>query len=128
MDLTTLDFAAARDHMVDSQIRPNRIIDPRIIRAMRTLPRERFLPPQLASQAYIDEDLPLPGGRNFMEPLVLARLIQLARARTVLPAVAPEVRLVEGELPAGQPGPWDVILIEGAVREIPHNIAGELNG
>ncbi len=81
MDLTTFDFAAARDHMVDSQIRPNRIVDPRIIRAMRTLPRERFLPPELASQAYIDEDLPLPGGRTFMEPLVLARLIQLARVR-----------------------------------------------
>ena len=49
MDLPTLDFAAARDHMVDSQLRPNRVVDPRIISAMRTLPRERFVPPALAS-------------------------------------------------------------------------------
>ena len=48
MDLPTLDYASARDHMVDSQVRPDRIVDPRIIRAMRTLPRERFVP---ASQA-----------------------------------------------------------------------------
>ena len=55
---------------------------PAILRAMRTLPRERFVPPDLASLAYIDEDLPLPGGRSFVEPLVLARLIQLARVRS----------------------------------------------
>jgi len=82
MDLPTLDFAAARDHMVDGQIRPNKVTDPRIIRALRTLPRERFLPAGLRSLAYIDEDLPLPGGRTFVEPLVIARLIQLARVRS----------------------------------------------
>ncbi|HYZ62140.1 MAG TPA: protein-L-isoaspartate O-methyltransferase [Acetobacteraceae bacterium] len=166
MDLPTLDYAAARDHMVDGQIRPNKVVDPRIIRAMRTLPRERFLPPALASQAYIDEDLPLPGGRNFMEPLVLARLVQLARirqgervlvvgagagygaavlascgaivtaleedeallaaARQVLPSVAPEVTIQPGPLQAGAPGPWDAILIEGAVPEIPAPIGAQL--
>ena len=45
------DFAQARDHMVDGQVRPNKVIDPRIIRAMRSLPRERFLPPHLAAWA-----------------------------------------------------------------------------
>ena len=67
--------------MVDGQVRPNKVIDPRIIRAMRTLPRERFLPPALAALAYIDEDVPLPGGRALMEPMVIARLVQLARVR-----------------------------------------------
>jgi protein-L-isoaspartate(D-aspartate) O-methyltransferase len=167
MDLTQLDYGSARDHMVDSQLRPNRIIDPRLIRAMRTLPRERFLPPELAEIAYIDEDIALPGGRNMMEPLVLANLIKLAklkpgervlvvaagsgygaavldacgakvtaleedpalleRARRVLPDVAPGVTLVEGPLVAGRPGPWDVILIEGAVPQIPAAIGGQLN-
>jgi protein-L-isoaspartate(D-aspartate) O-methyltransferase len=81
MDLPTLDFAAARDRMVDGQVRPNKVIDPRIIRAMRDLPRERFLPPHLVSLAYADEDVPLPGGRALMEPMVIARLVQLARVR-----------------------------------------------
>ena len=75
------DYGAARDHMVDGQIRPNKVIDPRIIRAMRALPRERFVPPHLASLAYADEDVPLPRGRALMEPMVIARLAQLARVR-----------------------------------------------
>jgi protein-L-isoaspartate(D-aspartate) O-methyltransferase len=166
MDLLTSDYAAARDRMVDGQIRPNKVIDPRLLRAMRTLPRELFLPAQLRSLAYIDEDLKLPGGRTFMEPMVLARLIQLARlrsgervlvvgagagygaavmaacgaevtaleedeplltlAREVLPEVAPGVTLQAGPLTAGLPGPWDVILIEGAVQDIPQSIGAEV--
>ena len=48
---------------------------------MRSLPRERFVPPHLASLAYADEDVPLPGGRALMEPMVIARLVQLLRVR-----------------------------------------------
>ena len=82
MDLTQLDYGRrARPLMVDSQLRPNRISDPRLIRAARSIPRERFLPPHLTGMAYADEDVALPGGRNMMEPLVLANLIQLAKVR-----------------------------------------------
>ena len=69
------DTAAARAFMVDGQVRPNKVIDPRIIRAMRTLPRERFVPPQAQSIAYVDEDVPLGGGRYLTEPMVIARLV-----------------------------------------------------
>ena len=78
---STADYAAARDHMVDGQVRPNKVIDPRIIRAMRAIPRERFVPPHLASLAYADEDVPFARGRALMEPMVIARLAQLARVR-----------------------------------------------
>jgi protein-L-isoaspartate(D-aspartate) O-methyltransferase len=71
-------FAAARTHMVDSQVRPNKVNDPRILGAMRRLPRERFLPAAVAVLAYSDEDVPLGNGRYLMEPMVLARLIQIA--------------------------------------------------
>lgn len=71
-------FADARNHMVNSQIRPNKVTDPRITDAMRRLPRESFLPPKLRHLAYVDEDVPLGNGRVLMEPMVLARLIQLA--------------------------------------------------
>ena len=76
------DFTATRNNMVDGQIRPNRVTDPRVLDAMRSLPREQFVPPHLASLAYVDEDLPLGGGRYLVEPLVTARLIQMARIRT----------------------------------------------
>ncbi len=71
-------FATARSHMVDSQVRPNRVSDARIIDAMRHLPRERFLPPHLAAVAYVDDDVPLGNGRVLIEPMVIAKLVQLA--------------------------------------------------
>jgi len=163
------DYAAARDHMVDGQVRPNKVIDPRVIRAMRSIPRERFVPPHLANLAYVDEDVALGRGRALMEPMVIARLVQLARVRDddrvlvvgagsgygtallaacggrvtaleedeallaiacrTLPEFAPGTVLVAGPLAAGQAAgaPWDVILIEGAVRVIPPAIALQLN-
>ncbi len=75
------DFALARNKMVDGQIRPVRVNDPRIILAMRALPRERFVPPSLAGLAYIDTPIELGGGRTVTEPRVLARLVQLAAPR-----------------------------------------------
>ncbi len=77
-----MDYADARRRMVDGQIRPNRVTDPRLLDALRDLPRERFLPPALRARAYTDEDVPLPGGRALMEPMVLARLVQVLSPRT----------------------------------------------
>jgi protein-L-isoaspartate(D-aspartate) O-methyltransferase len=72
------DFALARSRMIDSQIRPNGITDGRIIQAMAGLPRELFVPEARRSVAYMDEDIDLGGGRSLMEPMALAKLIQLA--------------------------------------------------
>jgi protein-L-isoaspartate(D-aspartate) O-methyltransferase len=75
----TDDFMAdARKRMVDSQLRPNKVSDPRILAAMRHLPRERFLPASLSAQAYADQNVKLGGGRVLMQPMVLARLVQAA--------------------------------------------------
>ncbi|GAB5390116.1 MAG: protein-L-isoaspartate O-methyltransferase [Alphaproteobacteria bacterium] len=75
------DYAAARLNMVEGQIRPNKVIDRRIIDAMEHLPREKFVPQRLSGLAYIDEDLPLDNGRWLMEPMVLARLVQAAEIK-----------------------------------------------
>lgn len=74
-------YAQARHHMVDGQVRPNKVTDARVIEAMRRLPRERFLPPGLAGLAYVDGHVALGDDRALMEPMVIARLVQLARAR-----------------------------------------------
>jgi protein-L-isoaspartate(D-aspartate) O-methyltransferase len=147
--------------MVDSQIRPNRVTDIRILSAMRRLPRERFVPANVAALAYADEDVPLGSGRFLMEPMVFARLLEsaklrdnehvlvvgagtgysaavlaacgcrvtalendpalLAISRDALATEAPGVTLVSGPLAAGWPShaPYDLIIIEGAVSEIP---------
>ena len=72
-------YAAARLNMVESQVRPNRVTDPRVVGAMLELPRERFVPEALRGIAYVDEDVPLGGDRFLMEPMVAARLVQVAR-------------------------------------------------
>ena len=72
------DFAAARQHMVDGQVRTADVTDLRIISAMLEIPRERFVPPEAAGLAYLDLDLPLGSGRCLLKPMVLAKLMQAA--------------------------------------------------
>jgi protein-L-isoaspartate(D-aspartate) O-methyltransferase len=81
MDRPAVAYETARNLMVDSQVRPNKVTDPRIIAAMRALPRERFVPPNLAPLAYSDSDVPLGRGRAMVEPMTIARLVQLAAVR-----------------------------------------------
>lgn len=72
------DFDAARRSMVDSQLKPNQVVDSRVADAMAQVPRELFVPDGLADVAYVDEDLPIAPGRFLMEPVVFARLLQAA--------------------------------------------------
>src|SRR5450755_4782710 len=81
MALSTLNDAFlidARHRPVDSQIRPKRAYDPRILDATRRLPRDRFLPDTLTALAYADQNVPLGGGRVLLQPMALARLLQAA--------------------------------------------------
>ncbi|MBX9633885.1 MAG: protein-L-isoaspartate O-methyltransferase [Magnetospirillum sp.] len=70
-----MDYSAARLHMVECQIRTNRVIDPAVTGALAEVPREVFLPKPMRGFAYVDEDLDVGGGRFLVEPLVLARLL-----------------------------------------------------
>jgi protein-L-isoaspartate(D-aspartate) O-methyltransferase len=72
------EFGAARAHMIESQLRPNKVTDPRVLAAFEGIRRELFVPEHLRTVAYVDEDLPLGGGRHLMEPMVAARLLQAA--------------------------------------------------
>ncbi|MBX6324088.1 MAG: protein-L-isoaspartate O-methyltransferase, partial [Rhodospirillaceae bacterium] len=73
-----MNFAAARRNMVDSQLRTNRVNDPAVLEAFSSVPREIFVPAERQALAYVDDDLPIAPGRFLMEPMVLARLVQLA--------------------------------------------------
>jgi protein-L-isoaspartate(D-aspartate) O-methyltransferase len=71
-----MDFARARDIMVESQVRTSDVTDPRILHAMRTLPRERFAPAAKRALAYGDMELEVAPGRVLMQPRDLSKLIQ----------------------------------------------------
>lgn len=73
-----MDYAAVRRKMVENQIRTNRVNDPLVVEALADLPREMFLPEPLRGIAYVDEDIPVGGGRVLMEPLAGALILQAA--------------------------------------------------
>ncbi len=70
------DSAAARRMMVDGQVRTADVHNSDLIAAMLEVPRERFVPPALAEQAYLDSDLEIAKGRSMLKPMVFAKLIQ----------------------------------------------------
>jgi protein-L-isoaspartate(D-aspartate) O-methyltransferase len=76
-----MNYAVARQHMVDSQVRTNKVTDERLIEAIRSLPRERFVPEAAQARAYLDDDVEIAPGRYLMEPMVTARLIQAAEPK-----------------------------------------------
>ena len=162
-------FSQARQTMVDCQIRPTKVTDENIIDAFASVPREAFVGRNQRAIAYVDEDLPLPGGRCMMEAMVLARLIQalavgkddnvlvvgaatgygaaiMARLAGSVIAVETRTQMVEkaqetlvsigtdnavaikGRLTEGfaNEGPYDAILIEGAVETMPERILEQL--
>jgi protein-L-isoaspartate(D-aspartate) O-methyltransferase len=71
-------YETARTRMVESQLRPNKVTDKRLLDAFFAIRRELFVPENLRAVAYVDEDLPLGEGRHLMEPMVAARLLQAA--------------------------------------------------
>ncbi len=73
------DTAMARRMMVDGQVRTADVTNLDLIAAMLAVPRELFVPPSLAGQAYLDGDIPLGAGRALLKPMVLAKLIQGAQ-------------------------------------------------
>jgi protein-L-isoaspartate(D-aspartate) O-methyltransferase len=68
----------ARLKMIENQLRPNKVTDERVLDAFGRIRRELFVPSALRGVAYVDDDLPVGGGRSLMQPMVAARLLQAA--------------------------------------------------
>jgi protein-L-isoaspartate(D-aspartate) O-methyltransferase len=74
------DFAAAREAMVESQLRPQGVTDPAVIEAMGTVQRERFLPSHTRPLAYGDRAVAIGHGRFLPAPAVLGQLLTQMKA------------------------------------------------
>jgi protein-L-isoaspartate(D-aspartate) O-methyltransferase len=168
-----MDFALAREQMVDNQLRPNGITDHRILAAMMDVRREAFVPAAARALAYLDDDVALGlfGGqqRFLMEPMHFARLVQMAEidsdslalvigcatgyscavmaqlanavvgiedtaelatmaSETLLELGIDTAAIFEAPLPTGfaDQAPYDAILIEGAVQDVPEALFDQL--
>jgi len=135
-DAAMQDHALARRAMIDSQLRPQGVTDRAVLDAMATVPREAFVPAEARPFAYFDRAIPVAGKGAMMPPTPLARLLSAAaplsdeRALVIGAAPAYAAALLEAiglTVAQGQPiGPVDLILIEGAIEELPAPLAEAL--
>ncbi len=80
--MSSLDYAKARDLMVEQQVRPWDVLDARVLEALSAIPRDAFVPAPNRALAYADVGLPLGHGEVMMKPVVEGRMLQALDLRT----------------------------------------------
>lgn len=82
-----MDNEAARQQMIDQQVRAWEVLDPRVLTALGEVPRESFVPAAFRQLAFMDAPIPLPGGQAMLPPSIHGRILQavdVAAGETVL--------------------------------------------
>jgi protein-L-isoaspartate(D-aspartate) O-methyltransferase len=69
------DFTVARGRLID-ELEARGITDRRVLEAIRTVPREAFVPPDLRARAYDNHALPIEEGQSISQPLMVALMTQ----------------------------------------------------
>ena len=72
----TIDYARARELMVEQQVRPWDVLDMAVLDVIGRLPREAFVPEAQRALAYADLELPLGHGARMMKPVLEGRMLQ----------------------------------------------------
>jgi protein-L-isoaspartate(D-aspartate) O-methyltransferase len=134
MILMTFDFAAARDKMVDGQVRTSDVTDLQLIDAFRKVERETLCPPDKAAFAYAEAEVAYAPGLYLMRPREVAKLLQALQPRAgeralavaapyaaaVLEAMGLTVERVEqGDFNAVPGKDYDIVVSEAAVERAP---------
>ncbi|QWC56781.1 protein-L-isoaspartate O-methyltransferase [Erythrobacter sp. 3-20A1M] len=137
----TLDFAAARRAMIDSQLRTSGINDPAVLDRMGTVPREDFVPPAARGYCYMDRAIPLEDGGMLAPPPAHGMMLEEARPKKTDSALVvtngsaylaallrPLVASVE-TMPAAETVEYkgrksfDLVLVDGAIEHAPAALA-----
>jgi protein-L-isoaspartate(D-aspartate) O-methyltransferase len=71
-----MDTVAARQQMVDQQIRTWEVLDPRVLDVLSEVPREAFVPPAYRELAFADTPIPIGFGQSMLAPLLQGRILQ----------------------------------------------------
>ncbi|GGC04157.1 protein-L-isoaspartate O-methyltransferase [Novosphingobium endophyticum] len=134
----------ARRAMIESQLRTSGVNEPWVLKAIGGVAREDFVPGSMRDAAYIDRAIPLGEGRFLAAPLVHAKMLAEAepnlKDRALLIGdgdgyLAALLRPLVGSLDAVAPadatamageGSYSLIVIDGAVEELPASLAGQL--
>nr|WP_295076543.1 protein-L-isoaspartate O-methyltransferase [uncultured Roseateles sp.] len=82
-----MNIEQARFNMIEQQIRPWDVLDAGVLALLAVVKREDFVPAAFKTMAFMDTEIPLPGGEQMLPPRVEARLLQalnVARHEKVL--------------------------------------------
>jgi protein-L-isoaspartate(D-aspartate) O-methyltransferase len=71
-----MNIELARFNMIEQQIRPWEVLNLGVLELLAIIKREDFVPPEHRGMAFVDTEVPLPGGECMLAPKVEARLLQ----------------------------------------------------
>ena len=71
-----MNIEQARFNMIEQQIRPWDVLDQSVLSLLAVVKREDFVPAAFKAMAFVDAEVPLPGGQCMLAPKVEARLLQ----------------------------------------------------
>jgi protein-L-isoaspartate(D-aspartate) O-methyltransferase len=71
-----MNIEQARFNMIEQQIRPWNVLDQDILDLLHVVKRERFVPAAYQNLAFVDTEIPLPGGEAMFTPKIEARILQ----------------------------------------------------
>ncbi|MEO7411479.1 MAG: protein-L-isoaspartate O-methyltransferase [Sphingomicrobium sp.] len=137
MSAPAANFDVARRNMVASQLRPQGVTDARVLAAMGSVPREDYVPAGSQALAYGDRPIRLDDGSPMLPPtelgLLLSRLAPLPGERALVvggggayaAALLRHIGL-DVEVDDGGSSPVDLILVEGAIEQLPAHLARRL--
>ncbi len=74
--MADMNIEKARHNMIEQQIRPWDVLDPRVLHLIQRIPREDFVLPEYRSLAFTDMELPIGHDEVMMEPKLEARMLQ----------------------------------------------------
>jgi protein-L-isoaspartate(D-aspartate) O-methyltransferase len=149
------DYALARERMVHEQLEARDIKDPRVLAAMRKVPRHQFVPASLVDSAYEDGALPLTLGQTISQPYIVGYMTQAgsgyqaailaeivrevytieilpelaANARKILDALGYKniyIRTGDGYMGWPEFAPFDAIIVTAAPEHIPQPLVDQL--
>ena len=164
-----MNIEQARFNMIEQQIRPWNVLDQDVLDLLMVVKREQFVPPEHKALAFVDTEIPLPGGETMFTPKIEARILQEVQAKkhenvleigagsgymaallahkarhVTTVEIRPELKAmaeanlakagisnVTVELGNGAQGwatgaPYDVIVISGALEELPEAFLKQL--
>ena len=79
-----MNLEQARVNMIEQQIRTWEVLDKEVLKTLVAVRREAFVPAAYQALAFVDTEIPLPGGENMLSPKLEARLLQEAFAAKVV--------------------------------------------